>query len=147
MEKSEIRWSIMALLLAAGLVVVDSICRILRAPLLKMEKLKALLIESLAKELVPCKNFLAVCVVQLKLMMVRYSWYRLANNSRILVSYNGRVQLQAPLSEWMKWAQMLDKDEMSSGRVVYRNAKFIRRLAGERGVRRADPPTVEKVNT
>ena len=71
------------------------------------------------------------------------TWYRLANNSRILVSYNGRVQLQAPLSEWMKWSQMLDKDEMSSGRVVYRNAKFILRLAGERGVRRVDPPRVE----
>lgn len=50
-------------------------------------------------------------------------WARQCQNARIVVAYNRRVKLNAPLVDWLTWANMLDKDESSTGRVVYMNNK------------------------
>lgn len=50
-----------------------------------------------------------------------WRWERQLKGARIAVAYKRRVQLQAPLHEWMRWALALKRDERSTGRVVYRN--------------------------
>lgn len=60
----------------------------------------------------------AYCV---KLYRELHKWARQCQRARIAVAYKRRVQLQAPLVEWLQWCNALDKDEQSSGRVVYRN--------------------------
>lgn len=47
-------------------------------------------------------------------------WERQLAGARIAVAYKTRVKLEAPLVEWLTWANMLDKDQQSRGRVVYR---------------------------
>jgi hypothetical protein len=51
-----------------------------------------------------------------------YRWEQQLAGARIAVAYKQKVRLQAPLIEWLGWANMLAKDEQSSGRVVYRQA-------------------------
>jgi hypothetical protein len=46
-------------------------------------------------------------------------WVRLCHQARIGIFYKQRSRLQAPLVEWVKWAQQLSKDEASTGRTVY----------------------------
>lgn len=67
-------------------------------------------------------------------------WAHLANNSRILLSVKNRIMVHYPLTEWMKWAQMLNEDEKSTGRVIYRNAHVVLRLAGPSAVRQVQAP-------
>lgn len=50
------------------------------------------------------------------------AWERQLAGARIAVAYKQKVRLQAPLVEWLTWANMLAKDEQSTGRVVYRQA-------------------------
>ena len=69
-----------------------------------------------------------------------WRWANVCNHARIAIAYNRKTQLQAPLTEWVTWANALDKDEASRGRVVYRNGKvtvFITRL------RKENEPTTE----
>lgn len=59
--------------------------------------------------------FAAKCYLEL------YRWARQCQNARIAVAYKRKVQLQAPLVEWLLWCNQLDQDKDSAGRVVYRN--------------------------
>lgn len=49
-------------------------------------------------------------------------WERQLAGARIAVAYKQKIRLQAPLIEWLKWCEMLDRDQQSTGRVVYRQA-------------------------
>lgn len=49
-----------------------------------------------------------------------YKWARQCQNARIAIAFKRKVQLQAPLVEWLLWCNQLDKDKDSHGRVVYR---------------------------
>lgn len=51
-----------------------------------------------------------------------WQWARQCQQARIVVAFKGRVTLNAPLLEWLLWCNMLDKDDSTNGRVVYRNA-------------------------
>lgn len=50
-------------------------------------------------------------------------WAKQCKEARIVVAYNRRVKMNAPLIEWLQWCNMLDKDESTTGRVVYMNGK------------------------
>lgn len=52
-----------------------------------------------------------------------WRWARQCQNAKIAIAHNRRVQINAPLSEWLAWANQLTRDEASTGRVVYRNNK------------------------
>ena len=47
-------------------------------------------------------------------------WVRQARSARIAVYYKRRAVLEAPLADWMAWADMLDADTEANGRIVYR---------------------------
>lgn len=49
-----------------------------------------------------------------------YRWARQCQRARIAIAYKRKVQLQAPLVEWLGWCNLLESDERSSGRVVWR---------------------------
>lgn len=53
-----------------------------------------------------------------------WRWARLCQRGRIVIAYNRRVQLNAPLTEWLEWTRMLKGDEKSKGRVIYRANKM-----------------------
>lgn len=59
-------------------------------------------------------TFGALCYNELR------KWVRQVRGARIAVAYKRRVQLQAPLSEWLGWCNQLDRDKDSTGRVIYR---------------------------
>jgi hypothetical protein len=61
--------------------------------------------------------FAARCYVELR------SWARQCQGARIIIAYNNRVKLQAPLTEWLLWTRGLGEDERSSGRVIYQANK------------------------
>ena len=48
-----------------------------------------------------------------------WKWARQCQNVRIAVEYKGRVKTQQPVIEWLLWANQLDKDKDSRGRVIY----------------------------
>ena len=50
-----------------------------------------------------------------------WRWARQCQHARIAIACKRKVQLQAPLIEWLMWVNQLDRDEMSTGRVVYKN--------------------------
>jgi hypothetical protein len=52
-----------------------------------------------------------------------HSWARQCQGARIMIAYNNRVKLQAPLTEWLLWTRKLGEDERSTGRVIYRANK------------------------
>ena len=47
-------------------------------------------------------------------------WVRHARGARVVVAYKRRTALEAPRSDWIEWAHMLNKDEATRGRVVFR---------------------------
>lgn len=49
-----------------------------------------------------------------------WRWERQLAGARIAIAYKQKVRMQAPLFEWLQWANLLGKDEQSTGRVVYR---------------------------
>lgn len=51
------------------------------------------------------------------------TWARLCQRGRIGIAYRGRVQLNAPLTEWLGWMRLLKDDEKSTGRPIYKNGK------------------------
>lgn len=50
-------------------------------------------------------------------------WAKQCQNARIVVAHKRRVKLNAPLVDWLTWANSLDQDESSTGRIVYLNDK------------------------
>lgn len=52
-----------------------------------------------------------------------WKWARLCQRANIAIAYNRKVQLNAPLIEWLTWCRQLEGDEKSNGRTVYRNGK------------------------
>jgi hypothetical protein len=52
-----------------------------------------------------------------------YRWARQCQGARIVVATGNKVQINAPLVEWLGWANQLEGDEATKGRVVYLNAK------------------------
>jgi hypothetical protein len=58
-----------------------------------------------------------------RLYLELWRWARQCQHARIAVSYKGKVQLQAPILEWILWANQLDLDKDSNGRVVWRSDK------------------------
>jgi hypothetical protein len=50
-----------------------------------------------------------------------WQWARQCQHARIVVAWKGKVQLNAPILEWMLWANLLDQDKDANGRVVYMN--------------------------
>ncbi len=56
-----------------------------------------------------------------RLYLELWRWARQCQHARIAVSYKGKVQLQAPILEWILWCNQLDEDKQSNGRVVWRN--------------------------
>lgn len=53
-----------------------------------------------------------------------WKWAKLCQRGRIVIAYNRKVQINAPLTEWLQWTRMLKGDEQSNGRVVYRANKM-----------------------
>jgi len=49
-------------------------------------------------------------------------WAHQAQHCRIAIAYNRRVMLEAPIVEWLEWANLLRRDQ-STGRIVYRAHK------------------------
>lgn len=52
-----------------------------------------------------------------------WKWARMCQRANIAIAYNKRVQLNAPLIEWLTWCRQLEGDEKSKGRTIYRNGK------------------------
>jgi hypothetical protein len=50
-------------------------------------------------------------------------WAQAFNSARLVIAYNRRVALQAPMSEWYKWVRALTDDEASAGRMIYQRNK------------------------
>lgn len=48
-----------------------------------------------------------------------HKWARMCQNGRITIAYKRKVKLDAPLTEWLGWMNMLKKDKLSGGRVIY----------------------------
>jgi hypothetical protein len=40
-------------------------------------------------------------------------------HARIAIAYKGKVKSDAPLVEWLLWANMIDRDKESNGRVIF----------------------------
>jgi hypothetical protein len=52
-----------------------------------------------------------------------WRWAKQCQGARILVATSGKVQINAPLVDWLGWANQLEADEAVKGRVVYLNGK------------------------
>ncbi len=48
-----------------------------------------------------------------------WKWARQCQNVRIAIEYKGKVKTQQPIIEWLLWANQLDRDKDSNGRVLY----------------------------
>lgn len=82
-------------------------------------------------------------------------WNNWARRARIVVAYKRKTVLQAPMTEFVAWADMLDKDKDSQGRVIYRQggtsiaiakavippSKLRRKLSGKRNREQKDHTT------
>lgn len=51
-----------------------------------------------------------------------YKWARQCQNARIAISFKRKVRLQAPLVEWLLWANNVKKDKLATGQVVFSQA-------------------------
>ena len=52
-----------------------------------------------------------------------WRWARDCKYGRIVISYNRKVVLQAPLVEWLLWCRKARKDGFSKGRTVFSRSK------------------------
>lgn len=50
-----------------------------------------------------------------------WRWAKQCQNARIVVGHKKRVQIDAPLVDWLAWANQLNDDQKGRGRIVYRN--------------------------
>ena len=48
-----------------------------------------------------------------------WQWARLCQNTIIAIEYKGRVRTRQPITEWLLWGNMLDRDKDSNGRIMY----------------------------
>lgn len=48
-----------------------------------------------------------------------WEWARQCQHARIVVANKNRVRLNAPILEWLLWANQLDADKDSNGRMIY----------------------------
>jgi hypothetical protein len=48
-----------------------------------------------------------------------WRWARLCQNTSIAIEYKGRVKTRQPITEWLLWGNMLDRDKDSNGRIMY----------------------------
>ena len=48
-----------------------------------------------------------------------WKWAKQCQNARIAVAYKNKVKLDAPLIEWLRWCNQLDKDKDANGRTIY----------------------------
>ena len=48
-----------------------------------------------------------------------WKWARECQHSRIVLTYKGKVKINAPIVEWLLWIRQLDKDKDNNGRVMY----------------------------
>lgn len=46
-------------------------------------------------------------------------WARMCNNARITIAVKRKVRLNAPITEWITWANQIDQDESTTGRVIF----------------------------
>lgn len=52
-----------------------------------------------------------------------WRWAKQCQRARVAIAYNRRVQLDAPLTEWLEWSNAL-RSQKETGRMVYRNGKM-----------------------
>ena len=50
-------------------------------------------------------------------------WARMCQRATIAIAQNRKVQMNAPLVDWVTWCHQLTKEEAARGRTVYRNGK------------------------
>lgn len=50
-----------------------------------------------------------------------HRWAKQCQNARIAIAHKKRVQIDAPLTDWIGWANQLNDDQKERGRIVYRN--------------------------
>ena len=48
-----------------------------------------------------------------------WKWARQCQNTRIAIAYKRRVKSDMPLTEYLLWANQLDRDKDAKGRVIY----------------------------
>lgn len=94
-----------------------------------------------------------------------WKWAKQCQRARVVIAYNHRVRMQAPLTDWLAWANTLGGNQKETGRVVFTDRKFsvavvnpnrpapvretfraIRNLSKRRG-NRTDAPTVPTETT
>jgi hypothetical protein len=76
-----------------------------------------------------------------------WKWARTCQRAHIAISDKGKVQMHAPLTEWIKWINALDADgKDAKGRVVYVN-RGIRVAILRKGVGVTATTTSHKVKT
>ena len=73
-----------------------------------------------------------------------YRWERLLRRSRIAVAYKGKVKMNKPLIEWLRWCQAVDSDpdKKSNGQTVFIAGAV--RIAVLRPIHRSHGKTVTK---
>lgn len=49
-----------------------------------------------------------------------FQWERQLRGARIAIAYKGRVKMDAPLIDWFKWCNSLDRDKRTSGHTIYK---------------------------
>lgn len=48
-----------------------------------------------------------------------WRWAKQCQRARIVIAHKKRVQIDAPLTDWLAWANQLGGDQKERGRVVY----------------------------
>jgi hypothetical protein len=51
-------------------------------------------------------------------------WHRLAAQGWISVYYNRRAVIEGPITDYIQWCRMLDKEEARQGRILYTGGKI-----------------------
>jgi hypothetical protein len=59
-------------------------------------------------------------IVAIRVYLELRRWAHRCQTSRVAVAYKRRVVLEAPIVDWVNWANSLNGDEAVRGRVVYR---------------------------
>lgn len=57
--------------------------------------------------------FAARCYIEL------HKWAYQCKRARIVIAYKNKVRLNAPIVDYIKWVNLLDKDKDTNGRPVY----------------------------
>lgn len=79
-----------------------------------------------------------------------HKWARQCQGARIAIAYKTKVKLHAPLTEWLAWVNMLDKDKASTGRVVYQmggTSVAITKRVSKKDAKTVKPESQKRVRT